>query len=143
MTNQFITREQYIKKNTKAWRKRGAAFRQRREQMRLTISKVAIGIGVSPSTIHRFERGYPISRSILIEKAYDMFLQLRMQLVRNLEEDTAEFLIDQDADEAGKVTILRREFTQVAEINSGDPDFNAALAVSICEQNGGSYAFTI
>lgn len=145
MTNQLTTREQYIKKNTKAWMKRGAAFKERRTRMCIPRSIVAGSIGISESTLRRFELGYPVTRSELVARGYEMFLELRLQVVKDIEIETskARFLIDQDADEAGKVTITMREYKKVAEIDTGDAGLNEELAVAFCERNGGSYGYAI
>jgi hypothetical protein len=108
-------------------------------------SRVAGGIGISESTLRRFELGYPVTRSELVAHAYEMFLELRLQVVKDIEIETskARFLIDQDADEAGKVTITMREYKKVAEIDTGDAELNGELAVAFCERNGGGYGYAI
>lgn len=143
MTNQLTTREQYIQENTKAWSKRGAAFKERRTRIGLSRSRVAESIGTSESTLRRFELGYPITRSELIERAYEIFLELWLQVVKDIELERDRFLIDQDADEAGKVTVMMREYKKVAEFDTGDAVLNKELAVAFCDGNGGGYDYAI
>ena len=143
MTNQLTTREQYIQENTKVWSKRGAAFKERRTRMGLSRSRVAESIGTSESTLRRLELGYPVTRSELVARAYEIFLELWIQVVKDIELERDRFLIDQDADEAGKVTVMMREYKKVAEFDTGDAVLNNELAVAFCDGNGGGYDYAI
>lgn len=143
MTNQLTTREQYIQENTQVWVERGTAFKERRTRMGLSRSRVAESIGTSESTLRRFELGYPVTRSELVARAYEIYLELWLQVVKDIELERGRFLIDQDADEAGKVTVMMREYKKVAEFDTGDAVLNGELAVAFCEGNGGGYAYAI
>lgn len=143
MTNQLTTREQYIQENTQVWVERGTAFKERRTRIGLSRSRVAESIGTSESTLRRFELGYPVTRSELVARAYEIYLELWLQVVKDIELERGRFLIDQDADEAGKVTVTMREYKKVAEFDTGDAELNGKLAVAFCEGNGGGYDYAI
>ncbi|MNL01664.1 hypothetical protein D3C87_1221400 [compost metagenome] len=151
MMNETVTRrDKYVAMKAGEWAQKGGELRDVRLCNGLTISEVAAGIGVSPSTLGRFEKGYPVRSAAVIEKAYILFLQLGAfregtTIPTQFGEGArlaADYLIDQDLGETGKITITKKEYVQVAEIDTGDPDLNAELAIKMCEETGGDYFFT-
>ncbi|MGR6760886.1 helix-turn-helix domain-containing protein [Paenibacillus sp. T2-29] len=145
MTNALLTREQYVAKKAGEWAEKGARFKERRETHRLTLTKVAEALGISPSTLRRFELGQPVRSSNIIEKAYDMYFDLRVHAFMCAEDNAelvADYLVDQEIGGTGKIEIRKKEYTKVAEIDTGNPDLNVDIAIELCEKSGGKYFFT-
>lgn len=70
----FETREEYVKYSAKRWRKTGEEFEKQRIALGITIDKAAQAIGLSASTLRRFEKGAPIMRANVVKCAYTLFL---------------------------------------------------------------------
>ncbi|WP_342437828.1 helix-turn-helix domain-containing protein [Paenibacillus sp. FSL L8-0436] len=148
MTNGLMTREQYVAKMSAGeWAEDGAIAREYRILFGFTIAEVASGIGVSPSTVGRYERGLPIQSARLLGSAYFLFLgvrRLQAEKAATSEADawnSAEYLIDDNGDGSG-VVLKKREYKTVGEISTGDPAFDAELAIAFCEKEGASYFVT-
>ncbi|WP_028560905.1 helix-turn-helix domain-containing protein [Paenibacillus pinihumi] len=63
-----------VKKENKEWAKVGSEIRNMRSAKQMTISEVAHSIGVSASTLSKFERGRPVQSARLIENAAKLVL---------------------------------------------------------------------
>ncbi|NJJ38404.1 helix-turn-helix domain-containing protein [Paenibacillus apii] len=143
MTTELMTREQYVAKMADEWREEGAIAKEYRILFGMTIAEVANGIGVSASTIGRYERGLPVQSARLLGSAYFLFLEKRRMLTEPTDTPhdkflKADFLIDWDGE---RQVIKKREYREVAEINTGDIALDQELAKSFCEKAGGSYYF--
>ncbi|WP_025717895.1 helix-turn-helix domain-containing protein [Paenibacillus sp. 1-18] len=137
MTNALLTREQYVAKKAGEWAEKGARFKERRETHRLTLTKVAEALGISPSTLRRFELGHPVQAANIIEKAYEMYFDLKIQnFVENEQKAllNAEYLIDQEIGGSGKVEIRRKQFIEVGVIERGIRNLTLTLRLSSANQ---------
>lgn len=145
MTNALLTREQYVAKKAGEWAEKGARFKERRQADGLTLEEVSCKLGISTSTLRRFEMGQPVRSSNIIEKAYEMCFALKLYEIVCEESrafQNADYLIDQELGGTGKIEIRKKEYTKVAEIDTGCLDLNVDLAIELCEKSGGEYYFT-
>jgi transcriptional regulator with XRE-family HTH domain len=139
-----MTREQYVAKMAGEWSEEGAIAKEYRLLFGMTIAEVASGIGVSPSTVGRYERGLPVQSARLLGSAYLLFLGVRrLQAEKPLADDlaaslSAEYIIT-DIEDGPGVIIEKREYKTIIRINTGNPDFDIELAIASCEAAGGSY----
>ncbi|MEK4039703.1 helix-turn-helix transcriptional regulator [Paenibacillus sp. FSL F4-0122] len=142
MTTELMTREEYVAKMSAGeWAEEGAIARKYRILFGLTIAEVASAIGTSPSTLGRYERGFPVSSARLLGAACFLYLDRRRMMLEPDTDNTyhkADFLIDYGED---SLLIKKREYRVVAEINTGDHDLDQELAKSFCEKQGGDYYF--
>lgn len=70
----FETREEYVEYSAKRWRKTGAEFEQQRVALGISVDKAAQEIGLSASTLRRFEKGAPVMRANVVKCAYTLLL---------------------------------------------------------------------
>ncbi|WP_223068097.1 helix-turn-helix domain-containing protein [Paenibacillus caui] len=142
----FVPREEYTKAKAPEWASVGAAYREARKGLNLTIQKVATEIGVSSSTLARFEKGVPVRASRLIENAYGLYLVVhnatRRGLLDHMDLDMAAFLkarliVDCDLSEDGApVSITRPDGTVVAKVDTGSVETNYEVAEEMCKKLG-------
>lgn len=120
MTTELMTREEYVAKMSAGeWAEEGAIARKYRILFGLTIAEVASAIGTSPSTLGRYERGFPVSSARLLGAACFLYLDRRRMMLEPDTDNTyhkADFLIDYGED---SLLIKKREYRVVAEINTG------------------------
>ncbi|MCK6076274.1 helix-turn-helix domain-containing protein [Paenibacillus silvae] len=144
MKNQLMTREQYVAKKAGEWAEMGLLFKEARESSGLTLADVAPALGVSPSTLRRFELGHPVKSAKIIQKAYEMYFNLNAHVfVDEMQraELHAEYLIDQEIGGTGKIVIKRKQYTEVGVIDTGNPELNVELAIGVCKSTGSNYFF--
>ena len=81
--NMAEQRKQYIEEHSNDWIKIGESFKQARELGLITVDSISKAIGVSVTTIRKFECGAPINNSKMIQKSYLMYLEM-VQLKQKL-----------------------------------------------------------
>ncbi|MCH1641800.1 helix-turn-helix domain-containing protein [Paenibacillus timonensis] len=148
---EMLTREKYVERKCEEWAAIGGSFKTVREAYGLSALKVAIGVGVSESTLRRFEKGMPVLAAKTLEQAYKMFLQLHKVLSLGfhshlyspeIESLGARLIIDWELGGTGAVTVYRLDNTEVAKFDTGDFETNCALATDLCERLKQPYYFT-
>lgn len=150
---EMMTREGYVQAKSLEWALVGSSFKDARENLGLSAAYVAGGIGISESTLRRFENGTPVLAAKVIEKAYVMFLHLHKaeQVGFNkhvhapeLHGVGARLMIDFEFDEDGSeaVTVSRLGGPVLAKFNTGYPGVDRVLAIHLCEELGEPYLVT-
>lgn len=64
----------YIEERKHMWQTEGAVLQRLRMAKGLIVKEVARGLGVSPERIKRLEAGEPVRDSVLLKKAYMLFI---------------------------------------------------------------------
>lgn len=67
-------RDKYIKEHKQEWLDAGAYYKTWREEHYLSKAEVARRIGISSSTLTKYENGEPVMRANMIETAYDALI---------------------------------------------------------------------
>jgi len=70
----------FIEQNQKDWIEEGELYKQLRENMGISINKVAVMLGTSPARIQRFESGEPVMMSKHLKTTYTLlfnYLELK------------------------------------------------------------------
>ncbi|MHA7964956.1 helix-turn-helix domain-containing protein [Paenibacillus sp. CAU 1782] len=68
--DETLTPEEWVVAKEVDWIEVGTKYREERERRFLSLAEVAGTIGVSPSTLRRFESGQPVQRANMIERGY-------------------------------------------------------------------------
>lgn len=106
-------REDYIAEMSEEWSEVGSTLMHEREARGFSIAEVARNVGVSPSTLRRFEKGNPVQAARIIEQGYRMYLELK----KHADEVEASACID--SHENGYGMCLRDGSVVVYCVNSG------------------------
>lgn len=96
METNLVSREEYVAvMQAGEWAEIGGELKEEREALGVTIAEASRNIGVSPSTLSRFEKGNPVKAARIIENGYRMYLRL----VKQARKEVAS-LEDVDSEEA-------------------------------------------
>jgi len=71
-----VQRQEWIAENAQEWLEIGRELKNKRQILGITAKKVANAIGISSSTLKKFEEGRPVRAGKIVENAYRMFLEL-------------------------------------------------------------------
>ncbi|GIP54744.1 helix-turn-helix domain-containing protein [Paenibacillus vini] len=146
----MMTRDQFVESKGGIWAAIGGTCKKAREFYGISAGVVAKGIGVSVSTLRRFENGKPIRSAQVIEKAYAMFIMLNSAREQGFTIDSLpiqytppEPQIKIVWNETGDDSLIlsRPDGEEIARINTGDYDLDCALAIDMCEKMGEAYYF--
>ncbi|WP_181592647.1 helix-turn-helix domain-containing protein [Paenibacillus sp. YN15] len=133
-----LTREEYVEKMSEEWADVGAVLKDRREKAHLTAEQTAYRVGVSRSTLRRFEKGEPVKSAKVLEAAYCNYLDF-IELLRETRplrmEAEADVLIEIKPDDS--VFLLRRIEQPIAVVNfGGGLEANLDAAERLCKDQG-------
>lgn len=76
-----------IEKNTPLWQEEGESFRQARQALNISQRELAEGIGVSPMTVGKYEKGKPVrSRKMLRQSGINVMELTQLKREKELRE---------------------------------------------------------
>ena len=76
-----------IEKNTPLWQQEGESFRKARQALNITQREIAEGIGVSPITVGKYEKGKPVrSRNMLRQSGISVMELTQLRRDKELNE---------------------------------------------------------
>ena len=76
-----------IEKNTPLWRQEGETFRKARQALNISRREIAEGIGVSPITVGKYEKGKPVrSRNMLRQSGISVMELTQLRRDKELNE---------------------------------------------------------
>ncbi|WP_110930586.1 helix-turn-helix domain-containing protein [Paenibacillus bouchesdurhonensis] len=148
---EMMTREGYVQAKSLEWALVGSSFKDARESLGLSAAFVASGIGISESTLRRFENGTPVMAARVIEKAYEMFLYLHKAEQAGFSKHVhapelhgvgARLVVDWELGDETAVTVSRIGGPVLAKFDIGDFDANCTLAIDLCDKLGEPYFVT-
>ncbi|WP_289354806.1 helix-turn-helix transcriptional regulator [Paenibacillus sp. S-12] len=110
METNLVSREEYVAvKQAGEWAEVGGELKEEREALGVTIAEASRNIGVSPSTLSRFEKGNPVRSARVIENGYRMYLRL----------------VEQEVAEEWRAT--RKEVASLDDVDSEEAYYGVAL----------------
>lgn len=133
-----LTREEYVEKMSGEWADVGTQLRERREKAYLSAEQVAYKVGVSRSTLRRFEKGDPVQSAKILHSAYSNYLDL-VEFLRDTRsvrmEADADVLIEIKPDDS--VNLLRKAKQSIGVIRFGESlEENLRAAEELCNYHG-------
>ena len=76
-----------IEKNTPLWQQEGETFRKARQALNISRREIADGIGVSPMTVGKYEKGKPVrSRKMLRQSGINVMELTQLKREKELRE---------------------------------------------------------
>ena len=76
-----------IEENTTLWQQEGESFRKARQALNITQREIAEGIGVSPMTVGKYEKGKPVrSRNMLRQSGINVMELTQLRRDKELNE---------------------------------------------------------
>ncbi len=140
-----VTREEFVSKMSEGpWASKGAGFRTLRLAEGISVRGIANSLGVSDSTIRRFESGKPVMAARLLANAYTLALNLhdagklgfKPQHTSYSVAETGATLFIEELEASIAVQVTRIGGEEVAVFDTQNYDVNRKAAIALCTAMG-------